>query len=230
MNDETKATRNLIVVAQDHELIFIFTFDDKTDHIAAAAAASSKEEFSDWPQSLLSIGTFGLSTLRSSSDPEESHPQTPTPEQVQQELISYLDTDEEEEEEEESDTVFENRQVHLPRSMSSKGKDISVDHKNRRVIRKKSLTFLLKKIFTSRNRLNHVLRDPLPDPTFDKSRMEKILRAILNKKMHPQTCTAKTLPNKYLVTKDISMGEDDDDDNEGSTWVKTDSEYIVLEI
>lgn len=53
----------------------------------------------------------------------------------------------------------------------------------------------------------------------------QVLRAILNKKIHPQTCTAKPMPNKYLVTKDMSSDEDDnDDDNEGSTWVKTDSE------
>ncbi|KAJ0524251.1 hypothetical protein HanIR_Chr10g0502471 [Helianthus annuus] len=189
-------------------------------------AATSKEEFRDWPQSLLSIGTFGITTLR--TDPEESHPQTPTPEQVQEEFISYLDTEEEEDEEEESDPAFENRQAHLQCSMLSRGKDILVDNKNS-VVKKKSLTFLLRKIFTSRNRLNRVVRDSLPDPTFDKSRMEKMLRAILNKKIHPQTCTAKPTPNKYLLTKDISMDEDDDE-NEGSTWVKTDSEYIVLEI
>ncbi|KAI3802825.1 hypothetical protein L1987_30968 [Smallanthus sonchifolius] len=194
--------------------------------------ATSKEEFSDWPQSLLSIGTFGISTLR--SDPEESHPQTPTPEQVQEELISYLDNEEEDESETQSDPVFENKQVHLQRSiysMFSRGKDILVDHKNS-VIRKKSLKFLLKKIFTSRNRLNHfpLVRDSLPDPTFDKSRMEKVLRAILNKKIHPQTCTSKQMPNKYLAAKDISMDDHSDDDNQGSMWVKTDSEYIVLEI
>ncbi|KAI3775619.1 hypothetical protein L1987_50200 [Smallanthus sonchifolius] len=200
--------------------------------------ATSKEEFSDWPQSLLSIGTFGISTLR--SDPEESHPPTPTHEQVQEEeLISYLFTEEEEDEPEpqetQSDPVFENKKVHLQRSISgmfSRGKDILVDHKNS-VIRNKSLKFLLKKIFTSRNRLNHfpLVRDSLPDPTFDKSRMEKALRAILNKKIHPQTCTAKQMPNKYLAAKDISMDDhSDNDNNEGSMWVKTDSEYIVLEI
>ncbi|PWA81269.1 hypothetical protein CTI12_AA189300 [Artemisia annua] len=166
--------------------------------------ATSKEEFSDWPQSLLAIGTFGISNLR--ADPE-----TESEEAVCEDLVL-------------------NKDARLRRSISgmfSRGKEILVDHK-KNVIRKKSLSFFLKKMFTSRDRLNHVL----PDPTFDKSRMEKILRSILNKKIHPQSATAKPMPNKYLTGKDVPMDDqsDDEDDSERSTWVKTDSEYIVLEI
>ena len=48
--------------------------------------ATSNEEFSDWPQSLLAIGTFGNSNLRAdpeteSEGPCQSHPLTPTPEE-----------------------------------------------------------------------------------------------------------------------------------------------------
>lgn len=149
--------------------------------------ATSKEEFSDWPQSLLAIGTFGLSNLRSDPEPEAPHLQTPTLEEdgeLHEELISYLDTQVDDEEEESethpSDTtvcedLLLNRDVCLQRSISgmfSIGKEILVDKKNN-VIRKKSLTFLLKKIFKSRNRLN-LVRDSLPDPTFEKSRIEKV--------------------------------------------------------
>ncbi|KAI3714488.1 hypothetical protein L6452_21443 [Arctium lappa] len=211
----------------------------RPDKIAAnnhMAQATSKEEFSDWPQSLLAIGTFGISNLkpdseRESQGPSQSHPQSPTPEELQEELNSYLETEESESLEPPSEPVCEERDIRLQRSISgmfSRGKDILMDPKN--VIRKKSLTFLLKNMFTSRSRFNHasLVRDSLPDPTLDKSRMEKVLRAILNKKIHPQSSTAKGMPKKYLGRKEISMGEDDEDDNEGSTWVKTDSECKKL--
>ncbi|KAI3524828.1 hypothetical protein L1887_03494 [Cichorium endivia] len=196
--------------------------------------ATSKEEFSDWPQSLLAIGTFGISNLK--SEPERERPEEDG--ELQEELMSFLDTEEsgsaeEAETHEPPHEQIVNRDIFLQRSISgifSRGmKDILVDQKN--VIKKKSLTFLLKKFFTTRNRFNHA-RDSL-NPTMDKSRMEKILRAILNKKIHPQSSVAKALPNKNLAIQDISMDDeisDAEDDNEGSTWVKTDSEYIVLEI
>ncbi|KVH94017.1 uncharacterized protein LOC112516964 [Cynara cardunculus var. scolymus] len=216
----------------------------KPDKIAAnnhMAQATSKEEFSDWPHSLLAIGTFGISNLKADSEsesqgPSQRYPQSPTPEELQEEeeLNSYLETAESESLEPPSQSVCEERDIRLQRSISgmfSRGKDILMDPKNN-VIRKKSLTFLLKNMFTSRSRFNHAsfVRDSLPDPTLDKSRMEKVLRAILNKKIHPQSSTAKGMPKKYLGGKEISMGEDDEDDSEGSIWVKTDSEYIVLEI
>ncbi|KAL7600519.1 protein DEEPER ROOTING 1 [Lactuca sativa] len=198
--------------------------------------ATLKEEFSDWPQSLLAIGTFGISTLK--ADPERESSEE-VGELIQEELISFLDVEESEsvKESEAHEAPCEelvNRDICVQRSisgMSSRGmKGILVDHKN--VIRKKSLTFLLKKFFTSRNRFNHI-NDSL-HPTIDKSRMEKILRAVLNKKIHPQSSASKPLPNKYLVSQDTSMDDEiseTEDDYEGSsTWVKTDSEYIVLEI
>ncbi|CAH1425314.1 unnamed protein product [Lactuca virosa] len=198
--------------------------------------ATLKEEFSDWPQSLLAIGTFGISNLKADLERESSEE---VGELIQEELISFLDVEESEsvEESEAHEAPCEelvNRDICVQRNisgMSSRGmKGIFVDNKN--VIRKKSLTFLLKKFFTSRNRFNHI-NDSL-HPTIDKSRMEKILRAVLNKKIHPQSSASKPLPNKYLVSQDTSMDDEiseTEDDYEGSsTWVKTDSEYIVLEI
>lgn len=179
--------------------------------------ATSKEEFSDWPQSLLAIGTFGISNLRAdpeteSEGPCQNHPHTPTPEE---EFLSLLETEDEEEEESAETPSSEafcedlvlNKDVRLQRTISgifSRGKEILVDHK-KKVTRKKSLSFLLKKIFTSRNRFNHV--SPSPDPTFDKSRMEKILRSLLNKKVHPQSASAKPMPNKYLAGKDVPIDD-----------------------
>ncbi|GKG04323.1 hypothetical protein Tco_0314710, partial [Tanacetum coccineum] len=120
--------------------------------------ATSKEEFSDWPQSLLAIGTFGIGNLRAdpeteSEGPCQSHPQAPTREE---EFLSFLETEDEDEEEEESaetpssEAVCEdlvlNKDGCLQRSISgmfSRGKEILVD-KKKNVVRKKSLSYLLK--------------------------------------------------------------------------------------
>ncbi|XP_058213093.1 protein NEGATIVE GRAVITROPIC RESPONSE OF ROOTS [Rhododendron vialii] len=119
----------------------------------------------------------------------------------------------------------------LQRSTSLKGKDICLDH-TKKSMRKKALSFLLKKIGISQSMFAPTpsLRDPIPD----KSTMEKILRAILHKKVYPQNSSTKATTKKYLDTshmhKPDEEDETDDTANDGSKWVKTDSEYIVLEI
>ncbi|KAH7572035.1 hypothetical protein JRO89_XS04G0190600 [Xanthoceras sorbifolium] len=117
----------------------------------------------------------------------------------------------------------------------SRGKDICYDHNRGPAISKKTLSFLLKKMFVCRSGFPPApsLRDPISE-----SPMEKILRAILHKKIYPQSSTSSTTlsAKKYLENrhKPKSANYDEDDENDkgdnGSKWVKTDSEYIVLEI
>ncbi|XAR51072.1 hypothetical protein NMG60_11005601 [Bertholletia excelsa] len=110
-------------------------------------------------------------------------------------------------------------------------KAVLVDQ-SKNAIRKRSLSFLLKKMVLCRGGFapSLSLRDPMPD----KSIMEKILWAILKRKIYPQNSRAKATSKKYLEPSHThnSNGEDEtlDAANEKSKWVKTDSEFIVLEI
>ncbi|KAL2493327.1 hypothetical protein Adt_28955 [Abeliophyllum distichum] len=111
------------------------------------------------------------------------------------------------------------------------GRCKDVCEKKKKAIGKKSVTFLLKKMFACRSGFapSPSLRDPFPE-----SRMEKLLRTMLAKKMYPQTSRA-TSTKKYLKdNRHASNAENQDEEREkrrgGSKWDKTDSEYIVLEI
>ncbi|CAL5401536.1 unnamed protein product [Camellia sinensis] len=117
----------------------------------------------------------------------------------------------------------------------NRGKDIRADH-SKNAIGRTSLCFLLKKMFLCRNGFTSPtlsLRDPIPE----KSRMEKILRAILHKKIYPQNSSSnpKATAKKYLETishmhnSDNNEGEMlDTTANDESKWVKTDSECKML--
>ncbi|GAB4841964.1 Protein DEEPER ROOTING 1 [Ancistrocladus abbreviatus] len=103
--------------------------------------------------------------------------------------------------------------------------------KNKKAIGKTSLSFLLKKfVCASGFSPAHSLRDPLQE-----SRMEKLLRTILRKKMYPQTSHASSM-KRYIEDKKQQPKKREEESEEksraskGSKWVKTDSEYIVLEI
>ncbi|KAF5179570.1 hypothetical protein FRX31_030847 [Thalictrum thalictroides] len=115
----------------------------------------------------------------------------------------------------------------------SNGKDMCMD-KNKS-IRKKSITFLLKKMFVCHSGFgpSPSLSDPIPE-----SRMEKILRTLLHKKIYPQRPSTASV-KKYLGDRPNSNSTKDDDQIEerrdsGAKWVKTDSEckflYISLDI
>ncbi|PIN24773.1 hypothetical protein CDL12_02497 [Handroanthus impetiginosus] len=102
-------------------------------------------------------------------------------------------------------------------------KDIKLDNK-KSGIGKKSLSFLLKKALLCRGGFSAapMLRDPvLPDAKLDNSRMDKILRAMLHKKIYPQRPTPKTTSKKYLDQGD-SDGEECEEGSQKSRWVKTD--------
>ncbi|XP_057535625.1 protein DEEPER ROOTING 1-like [Amaranthus tricolor] len=105
--------------------------------------------------------------------------------------------------------------------------------KTKNAIGKKSLSFLLKKMFVCANGFAPApsLRD-----TLQESRMEKLLRTILHKKMYPKTSSRTTSMKRYLEDKHIHEKKNNDEEkdkprsSEACKWDKTDSEYIVLEI
>ncbi|KAK6139680.1 hypothetical protein DH2020_026568 [Rehmannia glutinosa] len=168
-----------------------------------------KEEFSDWPNSLLSIGTFGNSNLKQPENFSTQHVENTTPEDIEEvdkQLIrlllnkqisldssfpgesetqnlsveKFLDCLREDEKKTDESTrnLLENKDRYLQRATSivhrGGNADIRSD-KKKNGIGKRSLSFLLKKVFVCRGGFapRPVLRDPLPDPKLD-SRMEKV--------------------------------------------------------
>ncbi|KAL2336416.1 hypothetical protein Fmac_010862 [Flemingia macrophylla] len=110
-----------------------------------------------------------------------------------------------------------------------KCKDICADNR-KKAIGKKSISFLLKKIFVCRSGFAPTpsLRD-----TLQESRMEKLLRTMLHKKIYTQNCSPASLMKKCLEDKSTRKRNEDESEErngDGCKWVKTDSEYIVLEI
>lgn len=121
--------------------------------------------------------------------------------------------------------------------LSRRGKDSGTPDSTNNVIGKKSLSFLLQKMFLSRIEFAPApsLRDSLPESRLEKSRMKKMFRAVLNKKIFPQSCSPKATTAKICLHNKQYCTTDSDDEmfeeaNNGSKWVKTDSEFIVLEI
>ncbi|PWA68095.1 hypothetical protein CTI12_AA312340 [Artemisia annua] len=222
-----------------------------------------KEEFSDWPQGLLTIGTFGNNDLPVETEDIQETPITETsspdlseftPEEIgklQNELTKLLSKKQEipadlpldrflncpsslevdrrlsvtantevNEKEEDIDRTI--------RVILGRCKDICVDS-GKKTVGKKSISFLLKKIFVCSSGFPTIpsLHDPLPE-----SRMEKILRAMLKKKINPQHSQASSARKFIEGRRPIKNAKiiEDENENERSKWVKTDSEYIVLEI
>ncbi|KAG2728617.1 hypothetical protein I3760_01G213600 [Carya illinoinensis] len=109
-------------------------------------------------------------------------------------------------------------------------KEICADNK-KKAIGKKSISFLLKKMFVCGSGFAPApsLRD-----TLQESRMEKLLRVMLHKKMNPQSTSRASSMKRYLEDKQMTKQRNDEETqektNDGGKWVKTDSEYIVLEI
>ncbi|KAF5466356.1 hypothetical protein F2P56_016287 [Juglans regia] len=109
-------------------------------------------------------------------------------------------------------------------------KEFCADNK-KNAIGKKSISFLLKKMFVCGSGFAPApsLRD-----TLQESRMEKLLRVMLHKKMNPQSTSRASSMKRYLEDKQMPKQRNDEEmqekTNDGGKWVKTDSEYIVLEI
>ncbi|XP_040873189.1 protein NEGATIVE GRAVITROPIC RESPONSE OF ROOTS isoform X1 [Glycine max] len=105
-----------------------------------------------------------------------------------------------------------------------KCKDICAD-KRKKAIGKKSISFLLKKIFVCRSGFAPTpsLRD-----TLQESRMEKLLRTMLHKKIYTQNSSRSPLVKKGIEDKKMTRKRNEDESDErngdGCKWVKTDSE------
>ncbi|KAF3439708.1 hypothetical protein FNV43_RR17986 [Rhamnella rubrinervis] len=230
-----------------------------------------KEDFNDWPDGLLAIGTFGnnvnkdleMSNFKGNIEsPSQEHLQGLTSEELKnlQELTSLILSHKQADEQSASAAELEQVANYLPHKQSSledettssnvnsdgsndrtstlqnstnvlcKGKDIYLDNTNT-AIGKKSLSFLLKRLFVCRSCFYPArsLRDPIPE-----SRMEKILKAILKKKVYTQSSSPSLSAKKYLERRHSpkTTNEDATIENQGneSKWVRTDSESnVVLE-
>ncbi|XP_073109494.1 protein NEGATIVE GRAVITROPIC RESPONSE OF ROOTS-like [Elaeis guineensis] len=232
-----------------------------------------KDEFSDWPQALLTIGTFGNSESKEDTatydSSEDLHSLQDQPDLMLEEVIKFqkelakllalkpksstdgsemgceknkvplnqfrncsssLDIDQK------SCLKFcdglddEDNCENSPNSkiILNRAKKLLADHSS--AIKKKSISFLLKKMFACNSGFGpaHNLRDPFPE-----SKIEKLLKTILHKKIHPQNSNS-TSKMKYLEKKqeETTHAEDKmhEKEKDGGKWVKTDSEYIVLEM
>ncbi|KAJ8755902.1 hypothetical protein K2173_024447 [Erythroxylum novogranatense] len=259
---------------------------DKKQNAAPTArhiTQDSREEFSDWPHELLTIGTFGNTDLKQNieiQEEEQVHPehQSPsttddgleedfTPEEIgklQKELTKLLSkkptSEREKEKEKEIANLPLDRFLNCPstlevsRRISNTGtsaidekeddiertisvilgrcKDIRENKKKE--IGKKSISFLLKKMFVCRSGFSP---QPSLRDTLQESRMEKLLRTLLHKKINPQNTPRSTSVKKYLKNRHTSKDHEEEEEDQrrhtnsdGCKWVKTDSEYIVLEI
>lgn len=168
---------------------FSNVYTDHTKH-----EYSCKEEFSDWPNGLLAIGTFGNNHHKQSEKlfSNQDHTVDATAEDHEFEqadhelrlLLKNIDPADKQQNlsvEELLDcllqhgSVSENKGTHLQRNASRGRKDIGSDKKQRGIARK-SLSFLIKKTFLCRGGFGPetMLRDPLPDHKLDHSRMEKV--------------------------------------------------------
>ncbi|KAF8406828.1 hypothetical protein HHK36_005949 [Tetracentron sinense] len=200
---EVLKTTSLSVFQMKKEIsniIHVFSLSHYTDHIVQEPR---KEEFSDWPHGLLAIGTFGNNDLKEDSERHELQENLSSPE-------DQIDFTAEE----------------VGKIQEELTKLYRVNHN---AIRKRSLSFLLKKMFVCGSGFAPApsLRDPLSE-----SRMEKLLRAILHKKIYPQKSSPSSSMKKYLenrhTLKTSSEDEMQEKANDGCKWVKTDSECMFL--
>ncbi|PKA54050.1 hypothetical protein AXF42_Ash016215 [Apostasia shenzhenica] len=101
---------------------------------------------------------------------------------------------------------------------------------NHNLIKKKPISFLLKSLFVCRSgfSLAPSLRDPIAE-----LKIEKALKIILYKKIYPQSSTTMAM-KKYLENrtnvKETPKEKSQEKEESKCKWVKTDSEFIVLEM
>ncbi|GAA0153390.1 hypothetical protein LIER_11639 [Lithospermum erythrorhizon] len=246
----------------------------------------TKEEFSDWPNGLLAIGTFGNVNnpprqnveIQNTEIHERAPQETDEIEQSQsppdltefsQEEIGHLQKElkklltKKPIAKAEADKINElplDRFLNCPSSLEvdrrvsgrfstnsseiideeeidrtirvilGRCKDVRLETKNRS-IGKKSITFLLKKMFVCSSGFAPT---PRLRETFQESRMEKLLRTMLSKKMNPQGSSSRMSTKKFIEdirkTKVEKEEEKEDKSDDKCKWVKTDSDFIVLEI
>ncbi|XP_028783895.1 uncharacterized protein LOC114739954 [Neltuma alba] len=227
------------------------------------AKQEAREEFSDWPHGLLAIGTFGnKNEVKANPETQNAHGEDEvvdfTPEEIgnlQRELNKLLR--QKPNVEKEIAELPLDRFLNCPSSLEvdrrisnalssdsddkeqdiektlgvilGKCKDICADN-TKKAIGKKPISFLLKKLFACRSGF---ALPPNPKDILQESKMEKLLRTILHKKIYSQTSRSPSM-RRCLEDKKIAKRNDEEETEErtddGCKWVKTDSEYIVLEI
>ncbi|XP_021750099.1 uncharacterized protein LOC110715794 isoform X2 [Chenopodium quinoa] len=221
---------------------------------------AQKEEFSDWPQGFLSIGTL-FNKSSKDDNVKENSPSSQNPildftleevKELQKELnalmssndlncLSSLDANrkEDDEDEDEDKPDYEHDDTMVV-SNNNKAKDVYIDNNGSKLIGKKSLTFLLKKAFICGVGGMGPTRS-LKDPTLmvPKSRISKILRAMLRKKIYPQSSCPNMSKKRYLGNLQTESSNYDEEEEEDELdierenrikWDKSDTEFIVLEI
>ncbi|KAL0731670.1 hypothetical protein Bca4012_027764 [Brassica carinata] len=113
-------------------------------------------------------------------------------------------------------------------------KAISTESKNKKKskkdLSKTSVSYLLKKMFVCTEGFS-----PPPNPslrdTFQESRMEKLLRVMLLKKINTPASPEQASTNRYMHDKQqLSLKNEEEErssSGDGSKWVKTDSDYLI---
>ncbi|CAH2037175.1 unnamed protein product [Thlaspi arvense] len=142
------------------------------------------------------------------------------------------------------DSSEENKEEDMERTINvilGRCKEISIESKKnkKRDISKTSVSYLFKKIFVCTDGFSTSPNPSLRD-TLQESRMEKLLKMMLHKKINAQASSKPTssTTKRYLQDKKhLSLkSEEEEESNErrssgdGHKWVKTDSDFIVLEI
>ncbi|KAL4560140.1 hypothetical protein LXL04_032289 [Taraxacum kok-saghyz] len=214
-----------------------------------------KEEFSDWHHGLLTIGTFGNNDLPVDQNEEILETSSPdlsefTPEEVgklQNELTKLLSKKPAETidlpldrflncpsslevDRRVSVTVNGDKEEDIDRTIRvilGRCKDICMDNSKKAIGKKKSISFIFKKMFACSSGFPAIpsLRDPLPE-----SRMEKLLKAMLKNKINPQNSSQSSSRTKFIEgkrpLKKVKVTEEEyENEKDGrSKWVKTDSE------
>ncbi|ESQ34889.1 hypothetical protein EUTSA_v10009462mg [Eutrema salsugineum] len=112
----------------------------------------------------------------------------------------------------------EEEEAHSSKDLTAINTDVTIG-------KKKSLSFLLKKMFvcTSGFKTPPPLLDLSRGDSLPNTRMEKMLRTILNKKIHPQRSNA--IAKKYLENHKII--DEPRSSVDANKWVKTDSECEI---
>nr|GMD33711.1 uncharacterized protein LOC109192460 [Ipomoea batatas] len=247
---------------------------------------AQKEEFSDWPDSLLAIGTFGINNNQKKNQDSENaqsqkeeilqdDEQSSSPDlteftaeevgKLQKELTKLLSRKpaSKPESAETNNAAADlplDRFLNCPSSLEvdrrnsstlstnsdnssydydedeidrtirviiGRCKDVCEKSKKQKTIGKKSLSFLLKKVFACRS---GIAPTPSLRDTFQESRMEKLLRTMLSKKVYSQTSSRpSTSMKRYLEDKQTSRTDEEDEQKRDKTcdsgrWDKTDSE------
>ncbi|ESQ35061.1 hypothetical protein EUTSA_v10009299mg [Eutrema salsugineum] len=141
------------------------------------------------------------------------------------------------------DSSEENKEEHMERTINAilgRCKEISIETKKKRDISKTSISYLFKKIFVCTDGFS-ISPSPSLRDTLQESRMEKLLKMMLHKKINNAQASSKptssTTKRNLEEKKQLSMkSEEEEETNErrsssdGHKWVKTDSDFIVLEI